>query len=57
MLYLFLQFVLPQLLDSILGLANSIPQYVKELSNITNELIGKVDLDPQFIECINEAVE
>ncbi len=52
MLYLFLQFVLPQLLDSILGLANSIPQYVKELSNITNELIGKVDLDPQFIDVL-----
>lgn len=52
MLYLFLQFVLPQLLDSILGLANSIPQYVKELTNITNELIGKADLDPQFIDVL-----
>ncbi|SCJ93451.1 pheromone autoinducer 2 transporter [uncultured Clostridium sp.] len=52
MLYLFLQFVLPQLLDSILGLANSIPQYVKELSNITNELIGKANLDPQFIDVV-----
>ena len=52
MVYLFLQFVLPQLLDSILGLANSIPQYVKELSNITNEFISKADLDSQFIEVL-----
>ncbi|CUO21008.1 MULTISPECIES: AI-2E family transporter [Clostridium] len=52
MVYLFLQFVLPQLVDSILGLANSIPQYVKDLSNFTNDLLSKVDLEPQFIELL-----
>ena len=52
MVYLFLQFVLPQLIDSILGLVNSIPQYVKDLSNITNDLITKVNLDPQVIDVV-----
>ena len=52
MVYLFLQFVLPQLIDSILGLVNSIPQYVKDLSNITNDLISKVNLDPQVIDVV-----
>lgn len=51
-IYLFLQFVLPQLVDSIIGLANNIPQYVKELSNFTNDLIGKADLEPHFIELV-----
>ena len=52
MVYLFLQFVLPQLIDSILGLVNSIPQYVKDLSNITNDLITNVNLDPQVIDVV-----
>ena len=52
MAYLFLQFVLPQLVDSILGLANSIPQYVKDLSDFTNDLLSKVDLEPHFIELL-----
>ena len=52
MVYLFLQFVLPQLVDSILGLANSIPQYVKDLSDFTNDLLSKVDLEPHFIELL-----
>ena len=51
-IYLFLQFVLPQLVDSIIGLANNIPQYVKQLSNFTNDLIGKADLEPHFIELV-----
>ncbi len=54
MVYLFLQFVLPQLVDSILGLANSIPQYVKDLSNFTNDLLSKIDLEPHFIELLME---
>ena len=52
MVYLFLQFVLPQLVDSILGLANSIPQYVKDISDFTNDLLSKVDLEPHFIELL-----
>ncbi|MBM6839869.1 AI-2E family transporter, partial [Clostridium saudiense] len=35
-----------------LGLANSIPQYVKDLSDFTNDLLSKVDLEPHFIELL-----
>ena len=50
--YLFLQFVLPQLVDSILGLVNNIPQYVRDLSDLSNEIISKADLEPHFLETI-----
>lgn len=52
--YLFIQFVLPQLIDSVVGLVNNIPQYVNDVSKYTNELIGNVNLQPKYITLINE---
>ena len=52
--YLFIQFVLPQLIDSVVGLVNNIPQYVNDVSKYTNELIGNVNLQPEYITLINE---
>ena len=52
--YLFIQFVLPQLIDSVVGLVNNIPQYVNDVSKYTNELIGNVNLQPEYIDLINE---
>lgn len=52
--YLFIQFVLPQLIDSVVGLVNNIPQYVNDVSKYTNELIGNVNLQPEYIALINE---
>ena len=38
--YLFIQFVLPQLISSIVGLANNIPQYVEDFTKLANDLIN-----------------
>lgn len=52
--YLFIQFVLPQLIDSVVGLVNNIPQYVNEASKYTNELIGKINVQSEYINLINK---
>ena len=52
--YLFIQFVLPQLIDSVVGLVNNIPQYVNDVSKYTNELIGNVNLQPEYINLITD---
>ena len=54
--YLFIQFVLPQLIDSVVGLVNNIPQYVNDVSKYTNELIGNVNLQPEYIALITNFV-
>ena len=42
--YLFIQFVLPQLIDSIVGLVNNIPQYLNDVTKLTNEVVGNINL-------------
>lgn len=54
MAFLFFKFVLPQLMDSILGLANNIPQYLKDASAFADELITKLDVEPHILELIME---
>lgn len=50
---LFLQFVLPQLIDSIVGLVNNIPTYLANLSKITDEILGDLDLNKKQLDFIN----
>lgn len=50
---LFLQFVLPQLIDSIVGLVNNIPTYLVNLSKITDEILGDLDLNKKQLDFIN----
>ena len=50
--YLFIQFVLPQLISSIVGLANNIPQYVDDLTKLANDLIDNMNLQPEYIDLI-----
>ena len=38
--YLFIQFVLPQLIDSVVGLVNNIPQYVNDVSKYTADKVA-----------------
>lgn len=53
-LYLFTQFVIPQLVDSIVGLANDIPKYVSNLTELVNELSKNLDIGDEYI---NLAIE
>lgn len=52
--YLFIQFVLPQLLDSIVGLVNNIPEYVNELTRVTNDIFDNLNLQPEYSNLITD---
>lgn len=51
---LFMQFVLPQLVDSIVGLANNIPQYVNDASHVITEISEKFNLESKYMNMIVE---
>lgn len=51
--YLFIQFVLPQLVESIVGLANNIPQYVNDASNFVNDLMQNLNLQPEYLNLLS----
>ncbi|MEN8076640.1 AI-2E family transporter [Clostridioides difficile] len=50
--YLFIQFVLPQLMDSIIGLVNNIPEYVNDVTKYTNDIVDNLNLQPEYISLI-----
>lgn len=50
--YLFIHFVLPQLVDSIMGLANNVPQYVNNATFQIDKLIGSLDIEDEYLELI-----
>ena len=50
--YLFIQFVLPQLIDSVVGLVNNIPQYLNEVTKLTDEVVETINLQPEYIDLI-----
>ena len=50
--YLFIQFVFPQLIDSIVGLVNNIPQYLNELTKLTDEVVENINLQPEYVDLI-----
>jgi len=52
--YLFIQFVLPQLLESIIGLVNNIPEYLNKLTRITNNIFDNLNLQPEYINLITD---
>ncbi|MDB0439609.1 AI-2E family transporter [Clostridioides difficile] len=47
-LYLFMQFVLPQVIESIVGLANDIPMYVNNATKLLDKLMTDLNLDEQY---------
>lgn len=54
LIVLFLQFVLPQLIESIIGLINNIPNYIGNLNKFTNDLFKKFDIKKEQVDIINE---
>ena len=52
--YLFIQFVLPQLVESIVGLVNNIPEYLNELTRFTNNIFDNLNLQPEYINLITD---
>ncbi len=48
-LYLFIQFVLPQLVDSVVGLVNDIPTYVNNVTVFIESLTKNIDLNNEYM--------
>ena len=53
-LYLFVKFVLPQLLESIVGLINDIPMYINETTKFIDDMLLKLNIENQYLDLINE---
>ena len=53
-IYLFIMFVLPQLMESLIGLANDIPMYINETTRFINETLTNLNLGKENMELINE---
>ena len=51
---LFMQFVLPQLVDSIVGLSNNIPEYVNDATHVIAEISEKFNLESKYMNMIVE---
>lgn len=51
---LFIQFVLPQLIDSIVGLVNDIPAYINDANKFINNVIGNLNIEEHYLVIINE---
>lgn len=53
-MYLLIHFVLPQLIESIVGLANNIPQYVSNATDEIDSLISGLNIDDEYLDIILE---
>lgn len=52
--YMFIQFVLPQLLESISGLINDIPRYIREFRTLIESNIYNLDINDEYLVIISE---
>ena len=52
--FLFIKFVLPQVVDSISGLINDIPSYINETNKFIDGTLAKLNIDQQYLRIINE---
>ena len=52
--YLFIHFIVPQLIDSIMGFVNDIPQYVDNVTSLFNDLMRDTNISPEYAALIQE---
>ena len=55
--YLFIHFIVPQLIESIMGFVNDIPQYVDNLTTIFNDLIKDTNISPEYVALMQEQMD
>lgn len=51
---LFIQFVLPQLIESIVGLINDFPKFINESTKFINKLMMDLNISEQYLPLINK---
>lgn len=54
--YLFIAFVLPQLIDSIVALVTDIPKYISQLTELVGKLMKELDIDPEYYNLIMDNI-
>lgn len=52
--YVFIQFVVPQLVESITGLVNDIPRYLYDMKVILEQTLNETDISPEYMTLIND---
>ncbi|MGN0144870.1 MAG: AI-2E family transporter [Clostridium sp.] len=52
--YLFIKFVLPQLVESIVGLVNDIPMYINETTKFIDSTLLRLNIEKQYLDLIND---
>lgn len=53
LLCLFIQFVLPQLIESIVGLINDVPMYINNSTKFINKLLLDLNISQEYLSLIN----
>lgn len=54
LIYVFIKFLFPQLLDSIIGLINDIPKYVNETNKFIDNLLRNLNIKENYLYLIND---
>lgn len=55
--YLFMHFIVPQLIDSIMGFVNDIPQYVDNVTKLFNDFMSETNISPEYAALIEEQMD
>lgn len=55
-LYIFMQFLVPQLAESIKGLINDIPKYIYNFTNYLDRSLKEMDINPEYMALINNKI-
>ncbi|MEG0856634.1 MAG: AI-2E family transporter [Terrisporobacter sp.] len=55
--YLAIHFIVPQLIDSIMGLVNDIPGYVDNITRLYQNIMEETNISPEYMALINEQME
>ena len=55
--YLFIHFIVPQLIDSIMGFVNDVPQYVDNVTKLFNDLMRETNISPEYAVLIKEQMD
>ncbi len=53
-IYLFMNFVVPQVIESIVGLVNNIPSYLNNLTVLLEDIMKNLNLEPKYFDIANE---
>lgn len=54
--YLFVHFIVPQLIQSIMGFVNEVPQYVDNVTELFNDLMSETNISPEYTVLIQEQI-